>query len=210
VVSPSELPGSKPEIEEWIDAARLGSLDALGRLLETCRPYLLLMGNQTLPSALRPKLGASDLVQETLMNAQRGFQAFRGRTEAELLAWLKQILFHQTANTSRHYGAAQKRAIGREVRLEEDRVRASRCDLAASDPSPSQQAQARERDEALERALGQLPTDYFEAIRLRQQESCSFEEIGRRMKRSPEAARKLWTRAILQLRELLEPADESR
>ena len=58
MLSPSKLPGRKPEIEEWIEAARLGSLDALGRLLDACRPYLLLVGNQTLPEKLQAKVGA--------------------------------------------------------------------------------------------------------------------------------------------------------
>ena len=80
-----------------------------------------------------------------------------------------------------------------------------------ADPSPSQQALARERDEALERrGAAAARSPYFEAICMRQQERCSFEEIGRRWRRSPEAARKLWTRAILRLKELLEPTDHSR
>lgn len=210
MVSPASASDSKSGIEKWIKEARLGSPEALGRLLQACRPYLLLLGNRALPEELQAKVGASDLVQDTLFNAQKGFHDFRGRTETELLAWLKQILLFQAADTSRRFLGAQKRSVLREVRLEEHSGERSNRWIEDSDPSPSQQALARERDEALEGALAQLPEHYYEAIRLRQQEGRSFEEIGRRLKRSPEAARKLWTRAVFQLKELLESANDSR
>jgi RNA polymerase sigma-70 factor (ECF subfamily) len=208
VVVPSNVPGSKAGIEIWIEEARQGSVDALGHLLESCRPYLLLLGNQALSNELQAKIGASDLVQDTLMNASKGFPEFRGQTEAELLAWLKQALFRQTANASRRFSGARKRSVGREVRLEESQGFVFNGGPAADDPTPSQQAVARERDEAVERALAQLPDRYYEAIRLRRQEGLSFEEIGARLDRSPEAARKLWARAIFQLKALLEPSDD--
>jgi RNA polymerase sigma-70 factor (ECF subfamily) len=47
--------------------ARKGSREALGRLLETCRPYLLLVANNELDRDLQAKAGASDLVQETFI-----------------------------------------------------------------------------------------------------------------------------------------------
>jgi RNA polymerase sigma-70 factor (ECF subfamily) len=209
VVVPYKLPVSKTKFEIWIDAARQGSPEALGQLLEACRPYLLLVGNRTLSIELQAKVGASDLVQETLLNASRGFCEFRGQTEAELLAWLKQVLLRQTASASRRFNRTQKRSLKREIRLEENREMGFTGGLVADDPSPSQQALAHERDEAVERALAQLPERYYEAIRLRQQESLSFEEIGRRLQCSSEAARKVWARAIFQLKASLDLSDES-
>jgi len=55
---------------------------------------------------------------------------------------------------------------------------------------------AQEQAEALQQALGRLPDDYRRVILLRYQEDRSFEEIGRLMQRSPNAARLLWLRAI--------------
>ena len=68
------------ETVEWeVDFldARQGSLDALGRLLESCRNYLLLLANQQLREDLQAKAGGSDLVQDTFLEAQRDFRAFR-------------------------------------------------------------------------------------------------------------------------------------
>ena len=51
-------------------AARAGSREALGRVLESCRGYLLLIAQQELDPALQARGGASDLVQQTFLEAQ--------------------------------------------------------------------------------------------------------------------------------------------
>src|SRR5262245_26207367 len=64
----------------WLPAARAGSSEALGQVLEACRGYLLLIAGQELEPALRAKGGASDLVQQTFLEAQRDFAGFHGTT----------------------------------------------------------------------------------------------------------------------------------
>ena len=63
---------------------------------------------------------------------------------------------------------------------------------------------ARESVSALRAALSRLPDDEQAVIVLRHFESLSFQEVGHRLDRSPEAARKLWSRAIARLQRLLE------
>ena len=60
-----------------------------GSWFEACRTYLLLVANRELPSDVRPKVGASDLVQDTFLDCHRSFGLFKGDTEAGLLAWLR-------------------------------------------------------------------------------------------------------------------------
>jgi len=112
---------------EWIEAAKNGSEEALGRVLEWCRPYLLRVANEELATDLQGKVGAS----------------------------------------------------------------------------PSALVRAQEQDEALRRAMAQLPETYRQVVEWRNYDRCWFEEIGRRLKRSSEAARKLWVRAIEQLTGML-------
>ena len=52
---------------------------------------------------------------------------------------------------------------------------------------------------AMRAALDAMPEDYRQAIMLRNWERLSFAEIGQQLGRSEEAARKLWTRAVLRL-----------
>src|SRR5689334_24673418 len=61
--------------------ARRGSLKALGQVLEGCRMYLLLVANEEFDLDLKDKLGPSDVVQETFLDAQRDFSQFAGTTD---------------------------------------------------------------------------------------------------------------------------------
>src|SRR5271166_2506287 len=92
-------------------AARSGSRQALGALLEACRGYLLLVARQELDPPLLAKGGASDLVQQTFLEAHRDFARFHGKSEEELLAWLRQLLLHNLADFTRRYREVAKRAV---------------------------------------------------------------------------------------------------
>src|SRR5437899_2062269 len=89
----------------WLPAARTGSTEALGQLLEACRGYLLLIAQRELAPDLQAKGGASDLVQETFLKAQRHFAGFQGDSEGELKAWLRQLLLNNLADFTRLYRA---------------------------------------------------------------------------------------------------------
>ena len=187
-----------------LTAARDGSRDALGRTLETCRPYLLAIARDELSGALRAKGGASDLVQDTFLEAQSSFPQFRGNSEAELRAWLRQLLHHRAAKFGRRYRTTLKRRLSREAAL-------PRRDSPGPDrrlPTPSVQLMAREQAQRLRQALEQMPDDYRQVVTLRYVEQCSFEEIGLRMGRTPNAARLLWLRAIERVRRDLGGRDE--
>jgi RNA polymerase sigma-70 factor (ECF subfamily) len=189
----------------WLPAARAGSREALGELLEACRRYLLCIAQQELDPELQAKGGASDLVQETFLEAQRDFPRFHGHTEAELLAWLRQLLRFHLSKFQRQYRGTQKRQVGREVALATgDSSGEQDGGLSAGMPTPSDEAIQREEDQALQEALTRLPEHYRRVIVLRHQEERSLEEIGQLMERSPEAVRKLWARAVERLQEEIE------
>jgi RNA polymerase sigma-70 factor (ECF subfamily) len=204
--APVNRPGQAKRIDHWLAQARGGSEEALGRLLELCRSYLLLVANEQLGDNLQAKVGASDLVQETCLRAHAHFERFHGGTERELLAWLRRILINHLANVARHFQAGGR---DREVALNHgDSSLPLGNRVADEGPSPSSYAMAREANEDLCRALEKLPDDYRQAVRLRQWENLPFDEIGRRMGRSAEAARQLWRRAVERLAEFLEPPRE--
>jgi len=77
---------------ERLSLAGAGSAEALGQALEVWRNYLLVIAGRQLDPGLHAKGGASDLVQETILEAQRDFAQFQGTSEAELLAWLRHTL----------------------------------------------------------------------------------------------------------------------
>jgi RNA polymerase sigma-70 factor (ECF subfamily) len=184
------------------DAKRDGE-QAWGRLLELYRNYLLLLARMEVGQRLQRKLDASDLVQETFLDAHRNFANFEGRTESQFLAWLRTILAGKVANTIRHYVGTQ----GRDIRLEQE-LSAS-FDLSSlkldhlattSVASPSQAAIKREQSVLMADTLQRLPEDYREVILLRHWEELSFPEIARRMSRSVDSVEKLWMRALARMR----------
>ena len=186
-------------------AARAGSREALGQVLQACRGYLLLLAERELDPDLRAKGGASDLVQETFLEAKKDFAHFQGDSEDELRAWLRQILLHNLANFTRRYRATAKRRLGKEVALDVSGSSADReGGLIFDTLSPSGLAMEEEQAQSLRRALGRLPDDYRQVILLHHQEQRPFEEIAPLMHRSYEAVRSLWARAIRRLRREME------
>jgi RNA polymerase sigma-70 factor (ECF subfamily) len=165
--------------------------------LELFRDYLNLTAEAKLESGLRPKTAPSDLVQESMLEAQRDFGHFRGATESEFRAWLKRILLNNLLNVYRLW-QAKKRQLGREVTLQQDWLsHAHPANDATS--TPSKIVSGREQRQRLEEAMGRLSPQYRQAILLRHRDGRGFEEIGRRLNRSSDAARMLWYRAFKQL-----------
>lgn len=192
------------EIADWLRDARDGSREALGQLLEACRLYLLKVANDQLDPALEAKLSPSDIVQETFLEAQRDFGGFQGRTEDEWRAWLRRLLLNNLISATRSYRNTNKRQLGRELRVDD----AALANLADSGNSPAAPLRQREQCESVGNAIRQLPEHYRDVIIWRNYERLSFDDIGQRLGKSAEAARKLWARALEQLQQLLEPTDE--
>ena len=196
-----------PDWTRLLNEARQGSQAALGELLETCRAYLLHVANQEMDPLLRPKAGPSDLVQQTFLEAQRDFDRFDGLTPDALLAWLRQVLRNNVNNFARGFRNTAKRDVAREIAL----ASAAKTDYgqwaAADSGTPSRFVMAREHLQHMDRALAGLEPDYRQVILYRHRDENTFEEIGQRLGRSANAARKLWVRAIQRLREAMEEKD---
>jgi RNA polymerase sigma-70 factor (ECF subfamily) len=185
--------------------ARGGSPAALGDALEACRAYLLTVAGQELDPALRAKAGASDLVQQTFLEAQRDFSQFDGATEAELLNWLRRVLLNNVANFARAYRATGKRDVGREIELEGGQSSADwRGGLAGDAATPSGLVMQAEQIQALEEAIARLPEDYRQVIEYRYRQERSFDEIAQLMSCTANAACKLWSRAVERLEKELQ------
>jgi RNA polymerase sigma-70 factor (ECF subfamily) len=67
--------------------------------------------------------------------------------------------------------------------------------------TPSVRAVLREEQEALWRAMTRLPDPYRQVLHWRNLDGESFEQIGRRLDCSADAARKTWMRVIARLQQ---------
>lgn len=179
--------------------------------LERFRGYLLVLARILLGPQRAPTLDPSDVVQETLLEAHRKRDQFRGTSEAELAAWLRTLLRYTLADMRRGLGR-DKRNPGRQRSLEEILEHSSALLegwLTDGKSSPGQRA---ERNELIHRMLDALETlteDEHEALVLRYFGERSLSEIGEQLGRSRDAIAGLLKRGLRRLRELLqEPESE--
>jgi RNA polymerase sigma-70 factor (ECF subfamily) len=190
------------DLEDLLTQARAGSEKARGQLFERYRNYLTLLARVQIGRRLQGKVDPLDVVQETFLTAHRDFARFRGKTEGELLGWLRQMLAADLADVARRY-TAQRRDVRLERRLSEELEQSSRDlgqALIAVQSSPSQRAARREQAVLLADMLETLPPDYAEVLVLHHLESLTFPEVAARMGRTVDSVKKLWTRGLARMR----------
>ncbi len=182
------------------------SVEQNGQTLERFRSYLYLLARASLDPRHQQKIDASDLVQQTLMDAHANQNQFRGTEDAQLAAWLKQILAHNLADALRHHGRA-KRDVSRQraldVAIEDSFCRAENW-LEASQTSPSQHIAKKEQFVQLADAISKLPSAQREAVILHHLQGLKLAEVAEQIERSEAAVAGLLYRGLKRLHELLE------
>ncbi len=176
---------------------------------EQYRAYLRLLARLQLPPQVAAKLDASDIVQETLLQAHRGLPDFRGQSRPEMIAWLRQILKNTIAHVARDWGR-QKRDVGLErplaASVEDSAIRLDHY-LAADQTSPSMQADRNDRLVQLAAALETLPAEQREAIELHYWHGWTLAAIGTHQQRTTASVAGLVHRGLAKLRNILPHAD---
>jgi len=185
-------------IEDLVTRAQAGDQEAIGDLLESYRAYLRAIAQRRIAGSLRPRVDASDLVQQTMLDAHRGLNDIITDQESHLRATLRKILTCNVANAIRDHVYAEKRRLNRESPVE-----GIANHQPASIASPSVQLVNQENVERFVTLLDGLPDDQSTAIRMRYFESASVGEIGETLGRSRVAAAGLLKRGLARLREQL-------
>jgi RNA polymerase sigma-70 factor (ECF subfamily) len=192
---------SGPELETLLRASRTDPI-AADQLLERYRPVLNLIAQQMIGAGLQRREDASDIVQRTSLEAYAAFEQFRGESEPEFSAWLKQILRRNVTNLVRDNRAA-KRDVRREQYLDagEDSVSVTWMQPAGRSTTPSQCLIKAEAAVNLAEALDELPESQRDAVRMRHLEGRGLDEIAAEMNKSPAAVAGLIRRGLQTLRE---------
>lgn len=201
--------GQNEELDRLLREARNGSREARDGLFAHVQRYLTFLAGRHHNPQLSAKAGASDIVQQTMMQAAGEFDAFRGTTAAQFRGWLRQILINEVRGLKRHF-AAQRRNAGREFRLETgDTSGQFQPTPAAESLTPSREMMAAEESQRLHSILEKMSPEMRQVIQLRNWERLQFGEIAERMGISLSSAAKLWYRALIELQRLhAESADD--
>lgn len=169
-------------------------------------PYLRMLARTRMRRAYQAKIGASDMVQQAMMQAVQGFEGFRGSTEGELLAWLRKILAHHLCHLDRDLHR-DKRDIRREQSMEQKLAASSmRLEglLAGDAPTPSQHVAFGENVIRISEAIARLPESQADAVRLHYLEGMKLSEVAAELDKSTGAVAGLLHRGMKTLRNQLE------
>jgi RNA polymerase sigma-70 factor (ECF subfamily) len=173
--------------------------------LELYRNYLELLARLQLQPRFRSKLGASDIVQQTLLKAAQNLRQYRGESDAELAGWLRRILTNTLVDAVRELEGA-KRGVALECSLEAALARSSarlEALIQSNVTSPSESALRDEQLLQLSAALAQLPDEQRQAVELHYLKGCSVAGVAEQMDRTQRSVAGLVRRGLQTLRALL-------
>jgi len=177
-----------------------------GHTFEQFRSYLYLLARAHVGADIQKKIDASDLVQQTLMDAHAKRHQCRGNSDAQRAAWLRQMLLCNLTDALRHQHRA-KRDVSRQRPLEaaiDDSFCRAESWLEASQSSPSEHVAKKEELLRLADTLTELPAAQRDAVILRHLQGLSLGEIARQLDRTEAAVAGLVYRGLNKLHDLLD------
>src|SRR5262249_20133335 len=166
------------------DMSQSASIDPA--LLDRYRDYLELLARLQLQPRFRSKLGASDIVQQTLLKATRNLSQFRGASEAEIVVWLRRILSTTLIDAIRELKGI-KRNVAVERSLEASLAQSSarlEALLRANSTSPSEHVLRHEQLLQVSAALARLPDDQRLVLEMHYLQGCPVAAIAEEMGRT--------------------------
>lgn len=173
------------------------SREALVHQIDELQDYLLRMVRKNGPAGGPDR--PSDLVQQTLADAMAHAPQFRGSTLGEMKAWTRRILQNNYLRLLRGRRRSDGRA--REVPLEAVAPDASCFEL---DADPSTRAEVAECHQRLSHGLTALSEEARQVLLLRHREGLQFAAIAARLDSTEEAIRKVHSRTLERMRQILQ------
>jgi RNA polymerase sigma-70 factor, ECF subfamily len=170
------------QIESLLTAAAQGDTTALQTLLERHRDRLRHMISLRLDSRVSSRLDASDVVQETLLEAAQKFVDYARDRPLPFYPWLYRLAAERVAEVYRRHVRSGRRSVAREEVDNVDWPNGSTWmlvdPLVATEPTPGEVLVGEERRRLVHAALDRLaPTDR-QVLVMRYLEGLSFPEIA--------------------------------
>lgn len=168
---------------------------------EPFRSYLHVLAETQLHDRLKSKADASDIVQQTMLQAYQAREQFRGSTEAEKAGWLRTILGNVLCTMARDF-SRKRRDIAREQSIQAvEKSSLQLANLLSTDSSsPSAMMHRHERASELAKAMLKLTTEQRQAIILKYWHGATLAEIGEELDKSTEAVAGLLFRGMQKLK----------
>lgn len=168
---------------------------------EPFRSYLHVLAETQMHARLKSKADASDIVQQTLLQAYQARNQFRGSSEAEKAGWLRTILGNVLCGLARDF-SRKRRDVTREQSIqavEQSSLQLGNL-LSADTSSPSAALHRHDRANELAKAMLKLTNDQRQAIILKYWHGATLASIGEQLGKSTEAVAGLIFRGMQKLR----------
>jgi len=179
----------EPSAKRRVRAARAGDREAFDQLVKGFRDRVLAFIRSRIPEGFREKLDPEEILQDALIRAFQAIRNFRGDDPEAFRRWVA--------------GIANKAVLRARDRLKRQPALQIRDDIPAKDVSPTKALRREERFDRLQNAIDSLSRDHRQVIHLTRIQGMSLKEAAGKMGRSPEAVRKLFWRALQQLRKAM-------
>src|SRR6516225_8426712 len=105
------------ETRRLLGRARGGDREAVEELFIRHRPYLRRLVELRLDPRLRPRVDASDVVQEAQLEAARRLDGYLQMPALPFRLWLRRLAYDRLLMLRRYHLAAERRSVIREVAL---------------------------------------------------------------------------------------------
>ena len=183
-----------------LDRVAAGDLAALERLLEVHRPYLTRVTEMRMAPALRTRVDASDVVQETQIMIAKNIEKFIEDRPTSFRIWIRRKVLDQLKDQRRRHIGTMKRSVLVEQNISDVSSLAIARKLLSNSPSKILgQIELRERVYGL---IEQLSEIYREVLVLRHAEELTNEEVAELLEIDPNTARQRYGRALQKLHQV--------
>lgn len=207
-VSPQELPDERTSLS-LLALAQQGDRRALEELVTRYQSRLRrIVHIQLRGSTVGHYFDSMDIVQDTFRAALPHIEGLQPHSAAGLLSWLANIATNRIRD-AHDYLRADKRDVGRESPEASASAEAA-LHGQAKGRNPAEEATLREVRELLDEEVSKLSEDQRRVVLLRDYCGEDWDEIAAELERENGAARQLYQRAWIRLRQALRPKLEGR
>lgn len=172
---------------------------ALDELLEWYRPLLKAIADRELDPLIRPKVDASDIVQEACQDVAQGFSRLQAQRSFQFWSYLRKILSHKLEDARRMYKFSKKRSVYRELSIPKN-IKVDLDRLSDAAPLPIDKLVGDETCVRLRAALGRLPRELQRVLRWRFSKGMTYKDIGAKVQRSEDDVRMLIKRCLARIK----------
>jgi RNA polymerase sigma-70 factor (ECF subfamily) len=198
------MDNSPEETRMLIDRTRNGDSSAFEELFDRHRGRLQKAIAMRMDRRVAARVDASDVLQETYMEAFRRLPQYLKKEKMPFYIWLYWIAREKLIGLHRRHLGARKRTVKYEVPpMPADSSAQLVSGLIGRLPSPSQELAKEELAEQLRTALEQLDADERDLILWRHFEELSIHDIAQLLDITEDAAKKRHLRAVERLRKIL-------